>query len=70
MELLAEGRIYEEIRELKEQENNLGASSVTRKKQIYNTVVARARCMDESFVPLFLSSSLLLRNKWSWRQFG
>lgn len=57
VELLAEGRTYEEIRELNEQENIFGASTVTRKKQIYNTVVARARCMDESFVPLFMRSS-------------
>ena len=58
MDLLAEGRTYAEIRELNEQENIFGASTVTRKKQIYNTVVARARCMDESFVPLFMRSSV------------
>ena len=54
VELLSEGKTYDEIKELNEQENIFGASTVTRKKQIYSTVTARARCMDESFVPLFM----------------
>ncbi len=54
IELLAKGRSYEDIKEQNEQENIFGASTVTRKRQIYNTVTARARCMDESFVPLFM----------------
>ena len=54
IELLSEGKTYDEIKELNEQENIFGASTVTRKKQIYSTVTARARCMDESFVPLFM----------------
>ena len=54
IELLSEGKTYAEIKELNEQENIFGASTVTRKRQIYSTVSARARAMDESFVPLFM----------------
>jgi len=54
VELLSEGKSFEDIKELNEQENIFGASTVTRKKQIFNTVSARVRCMDESFVSIFM----------------
>ncbi|MBE6098024.1 MAG: DUF1819 family protein [Schwartzia succinivorans] len=54
IELLSEGKTYEEIKALNEQDNIFGASTVTRKRQIYSTVSARAKAMDESFVHLFM----------------
>ena len=57
VELLSEGKSFKDIKELNEQENIFGASTITRKKQIFSTVSARARCMDESFVSLFMRSS-------------
>ncbi|MBQ1509439.1 MAG: DUF1819 family protein [Selenomonadaceae bacterium] len=56
VEFLAGGKSYAEIKVLNEQENIFGASTITRKRQIFSTVSARAKCLDESFIDLFMRS--------------
>ena len=54
VELLADGKSYEEIKMLNEEENIFGATTKTRKIQIYNTVSARIKNLDASFYQVFL----------------
>lgn len=58
VELLAEGKSYAEIKELNEKDNVFGASTTTRKRQIFSTLSARAKCLDESFIDLFMRSDV------------
>ena len=48
-----EGYSWDEIRNMCESDNILGASTPARAKQMFNTVSARIKCLDESFYPLF-----------------
>lgn len=56
--LLADGKTFQEIKKLNEDENIFGAATPTRAKQIYSTVTARIKALDESFYPMFLSGDL------------
>lgn len=56
--LLAEGRSYQEIKEAVEDENLFAAATPARAKQIYSTVTARIKSLDESFCPIFLAGDL------------
>ncbi len=58
VQLLDEGKTFEEIKKLNEENNVYGAPTKTRAQQIYSTVTARIKSLDESFYPIFLSSDL------------
>ena len=51
--LRVEGKSWEEIKQLNEEENIFGAPTVLRATQIFNTVSARVKCLDDSFYPIF-----------------
>ena len=53
-----EGRTWEEIKKASEEENLFGAPTPARAKQIWNTVSARAKALDDSFYPIFMNSDL------------
>ncbi|PNV62535.1 DUF1819 domain-containing protein [Clostridium sp. chh4-2] len=53
VQLLSEGKTYHEIKLMSKDENIFGASSTNRAIQIYNTVTARVKSLDESFIPVF-----------------
>ena len=58
VQLLCEGKIFTDIKELNEEENIYGAPTKSRAQQIYSTVTARVKTLDESFYPIFLNSDL------------
>ena len=51
--LRLEGRSWEEVKELNDTENLFGAPTPARAKQIWNTVSARVKALDESFYQVF-----------------
>ena len=53
-----EGKIWEEIKKASEEENLFGAPTPARAKQIWNTVSARTKALDDSFYPIFMNSDL------------
>lgn len=53
--LRSEGLSWDEIKERNERENIFGAPTPMRQNQIWSTVSGRAKCLDESFYPVFLS---------------
>ena len=53
-----QGMSWQEIKLLNENENIFGAPTTLRATQIFNTVSARAKSMDDSFYALFESSDL------------
>ena len=53
-----EGRTWEEIKKASEEENLFGAPTPARAKQIWNTVSARTKALDDSFYPIFMNSDL------------
>lgn len=56
--LRSEGKTWEEIKQLNEEENIFGAPTVLRATQIFNTVSARVKSLDDSFYPIFESCDL------------
>lgn len=58
VQLLCEGKTFADIKKLNEEANIYGASTKSRAQQIYSTVTARVKTLDESFYPIFLSSDL------------
>ena len=54
IELRSAGESWAEIRRQALEGNLFGASTPRRAQQIYHTVSARVRCLDESFCPVFL----------------
>lgn len=58
VQLLAEGKTLEEIKQLNQEENIFGAPTVMRATQIFNTVSARIHMLDKSFYPLFMNSEV------------
>ena len=56
--LRLEGKTWEEIKRLNEEENIFGAPTTLRATQIYNTVSARVKSMDDSFYPVFEACDL------------
>ena len=58
VQLLSEGRNFVDIKKLNEETNIYGAPTKLRAQQIYSTVTARIKTLDESFYPIFLSSDL------------
>ena len=53
-----EGKNWEEIKKASEEENLFGAPTPARAKQIWNTVSARTKALDDSFYPIFMNSDL------------
>ena len=53
-----EGKTWEEIKKASEEENLFGAPTPSRAKQIWNTVSARTKALDDSFYPIFMNSDL------------
>ena len=53
--LRIEGRTWDEIKQINEDENIFGAPTKLRATQIWNTVSARIKCLDDSFYPVFQS---------------
>ena len=51
--LRLEGKTWEEIKQLNENENIFGAPTKLRATQIFNTVSARLKSLDDSFYPVF-----------------
>ena len=56
--LLTEGKSYQEIKEVVENENLFAAATPARARQIYSTVTARIKSLDDSFYPIFLKGDL------------
>ena len=53
-----QGKSFADIKKLNEETNIYGAPTKLRAQQIYSTVTARIKTLDESFYPIFLSSDL------------
>lgn len=58
VQLLSEGKTLDEIKKLNQEENIFGAPTVMRSTQIFNTVSARIKMLDESFYPVFVTSEV------------
>lgn len=58
VQLLAQGKDYQEIKKINLEENIFGAATPARAEMIYSTVIARMKMLDKSFVPLFLESDV------------
>lgn len=56
--LLTEGKTLDDIKEINQQENLFGAPTTLRSNQIYNTVSARVKSLDDSFYPVFMDGDL------------
>ena len=60
-----EGKTWEEIKKASEEENLFGAPTPARVKQIWNTVSARTKALDDSFYPIFMNSDLASQKLYS-----
>lgn len=58
VQLLSEGKTFDEIKKLNQEENIFAAPTEARATQIYNTVSARAKMLDESFYSIFVTSEV------------
>ena len=58
VQLLAQGKTFEDIKTLSVEENIFGASTPARAAMIYSTITARIRNLDQSFYPLFMDSDV------------
>ena len=58
VQLLADGKTYDDIKKMNEEKNIYAAATKARAQTIYSTVTARIKMLDSSFYALFLSSDL------------
>lgn len=58
VQLLEQGRTFDEIKELSATKNIFGASTPARAAIIQSTIAARIKNLDSSFYPLFLDSDV------------
>ncbi len=58
VELRSQGKTYEEIKQLSQDENLFAAPTPARAKQISSTVTTRVQCLDDSFYSVFSESDL------------
>ena len=58
VDLIDKGKTIEEIKKLNQEQNIFGAQTPERANQIFNTIIARIRCLDSSFYPVFLESDV------------
>ena len=56
--LRLEEKSWEEIKTVSEEENLFGAPTISRAKQIWNTLSARTKALDDSFYPIFMNGDL------------
>ena len=56
--LRAEGKSWDDIKQLNEDENIFGAPTPLRANQIWSTVSGRIKCLDDGFYPVFQSSDV------------
>ena len=54
VQLLSEGKSFADIKKLNEETNIYGAPTKLRAQQIYSTVTARIKTLDESFYPILV----------------
>lgn len=65
VQLLSEGKTYDEIKKLSEEENIFGAPSKARAKNIYSATTARIKALDESFIPVFLDNDIATQKQFA-----
>lgn len=65
VQLLSEGKTYEEIKKLSEEENIFGAPSKARAKNVYSATTARVKALDESFIPVFLDNDITTQKQFA-----
>ena len=65
VQLLAEGKTYDDIKKLSEEENIFGAPSKARAKNIYSATIARIKALDESFIPVFLDNDITTQKQFA-----
>ena len=58
MTLLNDGRTFDEIKELNKTENIFETKTLTRSKQVFNTVSGRIKTLDPSVYPIFVNGDL------------
>ena len=58
IEIIDKGKTIEEIKELNQKRNIFGAPTSERANQIFNTIIARIRCLEPSFYSVFLKSDI------------
>lgn len=58
VKLLSEGMTFDEIKEKNKKENLFGAPTMLRAGQIFSTVSARIKALNESFYPVFMDGGL------------
>ncbi len=58
VQLLEQGRTFDEIKELSAEKNIFGASTPARAAIIQSTITARIKNLDSSFYPIFLDSDV------------
>ncbi|MCC8356384.1 MAG: DUF1819 family protein [Oscillospiraceae bacterium] len=58
VELRSQGKAYEEIKQLSQDENLFAAPTPARAKQICSTVTTRVQSLDDSFYPVFSEGDL------------
>ena len=58
VQLLSQGKTFDDIKKLSEDENIFGASTPARAAMIQSTLTARIQNMDPSFYPLFMDSDV------------
>ena len=58
IQLLQQGKTFNDIKALSEEENVFGASTPARAAMIYSTITARIQSLDPSFYPLFTESDV------------
>ena len=58
VQLLSNGKSFDDIKALSAEENIFGASTPARAAMIYSTVTARIQNLDPSFYPLFMDSDV------------
>ena len=65
VQLLSEGKTYDEIKKLSEEENIFGAPSKARAKNIYSATTVRIKALDESFIPVFLDNDITTQKQFA-----
>lgn len=65
VQLLSEGKSYDDIKRLSEEENIFGAPTKARAKNIYSATSRRVKAMDESFIPIFLDSDIATQKQFA-----
>lgn len=58
VQLLAQGKTFDEIKTLSDEENIFGASTPARAAMIQSTLATRIKGLDPSFYPLFMDSDV------------